>query len=150
MIERLDHLNIVVADMATMIRFYRDVVGLRLTRQATIRGAWISAVTGLDNVEADVAFLEPPEGPSIELLRYRAPAGKPTEAAPANVGGIRHLAFRVRDIEGQVAAMQARGVTFFSAVADVPTAQVDYAQVRKRLVYCRDPEGNLVELCEYT
>jgi catechol 2,3-dioxygenase-like lactoylglutathione lyase family enzyme len=32
----------------------------------------------------------------------------------------------------------------------VPSSQVTYANnVRKRLVYFRDPEGNLLELCEY-
>jgi hypothetical protein len=31
----------------------------------------------------------------------------------------------------------------------VPTAQVAFAGAQKRLVYFRDPEGNLLELCEY-
>jgi catechol 2,3-dioxygenase-like lactoylglutathione lyase family enzyme len=149
MIEQLDHVNIVVADMAAMIAFYRDVFGLRLTKQATIRGEWISAVTGLDNVVADVAFLELPTGPSIELLHYQSPASTMAGPTPPNAGGIRHLAFRVTDIDRLVEAMEARGVKFFSPVAQVPAAQVDYAQVRKRLIYCRDPEGNLLELCEY-
>jgi glyoxylase I family protein len=149
MIERLDHVNIVVADMSAMIGFYRDVLGLRLTKQATIRGAWISAVTGLADVVAEVAFLEPPDGPSLELLHYQSPASAATGPTPPHAGGLRHLAFRVTDIDRLVAAMKARGVEFFSPVAQVPAAQVDYAQVRKRLVYCRDPEGNLLELCEY-
>jgi hypothetical protein len=35
-------------------------------------------------------------------------------------------------------------------VQSVPDSQVTYAGgVRKRLVYFRDPEGNLLELCEY-
>ncbi len=73
MIQRIDHVNIVVAEMETMIAFYRDALGFRLTRQATIHGPWIDAVTGLHGVEADVAFLELPEGPGIELLDYRSP-----------------------------------------------------------------------------
>ncbi len=37
-----------------------------------------------------------------------------------------------------------------SAVHRVPTSQVTYAGgAQKRLVYFRDPEGNLLELCEY-
>lgn len=150
MIERLDHVNLVVADMEAMIDFYRDVLQLRLTRRATISGAWISAITGLDNVVADVAFLEPESGPSIELLRYRSPAGAATGILPPNALGLRHLALRVTDIDGLVESMQARGVQFFSPVALVPNTQVDYAEVRKRLAYCRDPEGNLLELCEYS
>lgn len=150
MIERMDHVNIVVADLPAMIAFYRDGLGLRLTKQATISGAWISAVTGLADVVADVAFLEPASGPGIELLRYQTPPGAATAPTLPNAIGIRHLALRVNDIDRLVETMQAKGVKFFSPVASVPATQVDYAQVRKRLVYCRDPEGNLLELCEFS
>jgi catechol 2,3-dioxygenase-like lactoylglutathione lyase family enzyme len=150
MIERIDHLNIVVADMPAMIHFYCDVLGLRLTRQVTISGKWIDDVTGLPHVEADVAFLEPPSGPSIELLHYRTPRGRrPGGSGDPNVLGFRHIAFRVQDLDGLVAAAKAAGVRFVSDIQQVPAAQVDYADQRKRLLYCRDPEGNLLELCEY-
>jgi catechol 2,3-dioxygenase-like lactoylglutathione lyase family enzyme len=150
MIERLDHVNIVVADMEAMIRFYRDLLGLQLAKQATISGPWISAVTGLAEVTADVAFLQPPGGSGIELIRYRTPAGADAAGGAPNATGIRHIALRVRDIDQLVRAMAAGGVAFFSPVQDVPGTQVDYAQEHKRLVYCRDPEGNLLEFCEFS
>jgi hypothetical protein len=40
-------------------------------------------------------------------------------------------------------------VEFFSDIQDVPAAQVDYANLRKRILYCRDPEGSLLELCAF-
>ena len=73
MIECIDHVNLVVGDMQSMLAFYRDLLGLRLTKQATIRGPWIEAVTGLAQAEADVVFLEAPAGPRIELIRYQTP-----------------------------------------------------------------------------
>ena len=45
--------------------------------------------------------------------------------------------------------MEAAGIKMLSQVQQVPAAQVDYADRRKRLVYCRDPEGNLLELCDF-
>ena len=149
-LERIDHVNLVVDDVETMIRFYRDVLGLRLTKQATIRGKWIDAVTGLADVVADVAFLEISHGPGIELLRYRTPQGpRPAGLGHPNAKGLRHLAFRVRDIDRLAAAIEAAGFPLVSEVQQVPAEQVDYADVRKRLVYCHDPEGNLLELCAY-
>ncbi len=150
MIARIDHVNLVVADMPTMIRFYRDVLGLRLTKQATIAGQWIDTVTGLAHVEADVAFLEPASGPAIELIRYITPGGtRPGGLGDPNTQGLRHLAFRVLNLDELVATMRAAGVPFTSEIQRVPATQVDYADVRKRLLYFRDPEGNLLELCEY-
>ena len=150
MIQGIDHVNLVVGDMAAMICFYRDILGLRVTKQATIRGRWIEAVTGLADVEADVAFLESPSGPAIELLHYRTPGGRrPAGLGLSNTPGFRHIAFRVQDIDAVAAALRASGVELFGEVQQVPAAQVDYADVQKRLVYFRDPEGNLLELCCY-
>ena len=150
MIHRIDHVNLVVGDLEKMAGFYERGLGLRVTKRATIRGAWIDAVTGLTDVVADVAFLEATAGPGIELLQYRTPPGTcPAELGIPNTRGLRHIALRVTDIDQLVAAMKAAGAEFFSDVQQVPAAQVDYADQRKRLVYCRDPEGNLLELCSF-
>jgi methylmalonyl-CoA/ethylmalonyl-CoA epimerase len=91
------------------------------------------------------------EGPRIELARYITPKGdKPLGIERPNAIGLRHLAFRVRDIETIVQRLKEAGVRVFSDVQQVPDAQVKYAGgARKYLVYFQDPEGNLLELCEY-
>jgi catechol 2,3-dioxygenase-like lactoylglutathione lyase family enzyme len=150
MIHSIDHVNLVVADLEAMIAFYRDVLGLRLAKRATIHGGWIDAVTNLAGVRADVAFLEVPEGPPIEMICYRSPPSRrPPGLGEPQAQGLRHVAFRVADLDALAAAIRAAGVPLLSPVQQVPDDQVEYAQVRKRLVYCRDPEGNLLELCAY-
>jgi catechol 2,3-dioxygenase-like lactoylglutathione lyase family enzyme len=150
MIERLDHVNLVVADIERVIAFYRDVLGLELTKRATIRGDWIEAVTGLEDVEADVAFLEAGPGAGIELIHYRRPEGtRPEALAVPNTQGIRHLALRVRNIDAYAVQIEAAGAKLLSPVQLVPADQVDYAAARKRIAYLLDPEGNLVELCSF-
>ena len=151
MLESIDHVNLVVNDLEGMAEFYSALLGLTPTKRATISGPWIAAVVGLADVEADVIYLDLPSGPRVELLRYnRPPAARPEGLGRSNTPGLRHLAFRVRDIDGIVARLARRGVQFFSAVHRVPDSQVTYAGgVRKHLVYFNDPEGNLLELCEY-
>jgi len=150
MIQRIDHVNLVVSDMQKMVAFYRDVLGMRLTKQAVISGPWIEAATGLSPVEAEVAFLETSSGPGIELIHYRTPAGsRPNDLGRPNVQGLRHIAFRVTDLDRLVAAIEAAGIKMLSAVQQVSAVQVDYADQRKRLVYCHDPEDNLLELCDF-
>jgi len=151
MIEALDHVNIVVKDLEGMIRFYRDALGFKLSKRVVISGEWIEGVVGLKAVEADVVYLEMQEGPRIELIHYRSPIGKKQESlGEPNTFGIRHIAFRVSEIDDLVAQLKKEGVPFFSQVLQVPDTQVKYAGgMRKRLVYFQDPEGNLLELCEY-
>jgi catechol 2,3-dioxygenase-like lactoylglutathione lyase family enzyme len=148
---QIDHVNLVVEDLEKMIAFYRDALGLSLTRRVTISGQWIGAVVGLGDVNAEVVYLDFPQGPRIELIRYNAPiTGRPAGVDKPNAPGLRHMAFKVDDINTLVARLQQAGVRFFSDVQSVPQSQVTYAGgVRKRLVYFQDPEGNLLELCEY-
>jgi catechol 2,3-dioxygenase-like lactoylglutathione lyase family enzyme len=151
MIEAIDHVNLVVRDLERMTAFYRDVLSLRVTKEVSISGAWIDEVVGLNGVAADVVYLDLPAGPRIELIYYRAPVGvEPGIENQPNVFGLRHMAFRVSSIDSLTEKLQAAGVVFQSEVNSVPDSQVQYSGgVRKRLVYFRDPEGNLLELCEY-
>jgi catechol 2,3-dioxygenase-like lactoylglutathione lyase family enzyme len=151
MLARIDHVNIVVAELEPMVEFYSAVLGLTETKRVTITGDWVAAVVGLEHVNADVVYLELPTGPRIELIRYNTPnLDRPPNIDKPHAPGLRHLAFTVDDIDAFVSRLRDRGVRFFSDVQAVPTTQVTYANdVRKRLVYFQDPEGNLLELCEY-
>jgi catechol 2,3-dioxygenase-like lactoylglutathione lyase family enzyme len=150
MIERIDHTSVVVRDLAAMTSFYEDVLGLRLAKRVTIRGDWIEAVTGLEKAEADVVYLEADSGAGLELMCYRTPQGShPAGLGEPNAMGIRHIAFRVDDLDAMVARLKTAGVEFLSDVQKVPATQVDFAGRQKRIVYCRDREGNLLELCDF-
>jgi catechol 2,3-dioxygenase-like lactoylglutathione lyase family enzyme len=151
MLNSIDHINLVVRDLPKMIHFYESLLGLKLTRHVTINGEWIERVVGLKDVVAEVVYLDFSSGPRIELICYRHPAGeRPAGVGEANAQGIGHIAFRVGNIDEIVQRLTDAGVSFLSEVQNVPDAQVTYSGgVRKRLVYFRDPEGNLLELCEY-
>ena len=151
MLERIDHINLVVRDMETMTQFYTRVLGLTVTKRADISGPWVSRVVGLDDVEARVVYLDPPHGPRLELIQYVRPVGEQPEGlAAANTRGFRHLAFHVNHMDDTVVGLRQAGIKLLSDIQHVPESQVTYADgVRKRLVYFHDPEGNLLELCEY-
>lgn len=147
----IDHINIVVSDLARSVRFYTDVLGFRKTHDVTMEGDWIERIIGLKGVKGLVAFVEPPGGgPRIELLQYVTPAGRAlAENSRANTLGLRHLAFRVDDIAAMAAKLRAAGVTFFSEPVSVPQGVVKFAAGDKSLCYFLDPDGTILELCEY-
>ena len=149
-IEYIDHVNLVVEDFLGMTAFYRDTLGLRQTRDATIAGDWIDAVTGLKGVEADVVYLETGSGMRLELICYRSPKGRrPRELGKPNTRGLRHFAFRVTDLDTVVATLRKAGVELLSDIKKVPTTQVAHGGRQKRIIYSHDPEGNLLEWCDY-
>jgi glyoxylase I family protein len=151
MIRGVDHINVVVADLARSVKFYTEVLGFRKTADVTMTGEWIERIIGLKGVLGEVAFVEPPGGGvRIELLQYRTPAGvaRP-ENSRANTLGVRHVAFRVDDIAAMAAKLRAAGVTLFSDPVKVPPGVAKFAAGEKSLCYFLDPDGVILELCEY-
>lgn len=150
-VDSIDHVNLVVRDLEAMLQFYTQVLGLQVTKRVRIQGPWVEEISGLTGASAEVVYLGVEHSPCLELIRYDHPKTfRPSGLEMPNTPGIRHLAFRVTDIHRIVAAIQAAGVTLSSKVQQVPETQAKYpGGTRKHLVYFQDPEGNLLELCEY-
>jgi catechol 2,3-dioxygenase-like lactoylglutathione lyase family enzyme len=140
-IQRMDHVGIVVEDLADAVAFFA-ALGLELQGETSVEGDWVDRVVGLEGVRAQIAMLQTPDGHGrIELAKFHSP---PTDGgyqrAPANAGGIRHVAFLVEDIDAVLARLQARGAEL---VGELGRYQDIY-----RLCYVRGPEGIIVELAE--
>jgi glyoxylase I family protein len=151
MIRAIDHLNIVVTDLARSLAFYTNVLGFTKTREAYLEGEWIDRIVGLKGVRARAAFIVAPAGePRIELLEYRAPAGgSSAQNSRANTIGLRHIALRVDDMKVMVERLRAAGATVFSEPVRVPAGVVQHDAGEKTLVYFLDPDGVILELAEY-
>ena len=146
---RVNHVNIVVSDMERSLAFYVGLLGMRVTFEVDLEGAWIETVTGLPGVSARCVFCQPPEGGArFEMLEYRSPPGAaPPENASPNTTGLRHVAFEVDDLDAWHARLRESGVAFVSAPVTVPFGVA--GAIRKRLCYLRDPDGVLVEIADY-
>ena len=140
-IQRMEHIGIVVDDLAAATAFFVEV-GLTLQGQWSVEGDWADRVVGLEGIRVDAAMLETPDGHGrLELARFHAPSGPDGDLhAPANAPGLRHLAFAVDDIDAVVAGLRARDVEL---VGEVENYEDIY-----RLCYVRGPEGIIVELAE--
>jgi catechol 2,3-dioxygenase-like lactoylglutathione lyase family enzyme len=140
-IQRMDHVGIVVDDLAAATAFFVEL-GLKLQGEGPVEGDWVDRVVGLEGVRAEIAMLETPDGHGrLELTKFHAPSGRGGDRhAPANTPGIRHVTFAVDDIDAVVAGLRARGAEL---VGEVERYEDIY-----RLCYVRGPEGIIVELAE--
>lgn len=140
-IERMDHVGIVVEDLADALAFFATL-GLELQGEAPVEGDWVDRVVGLDGVRAQIAMLQTPDGHGrLELTKFHAPSiDGGHQRAPANAWGIRHVAFVVDDIDDVLARLRARGAEL--------VGELERYQDRYRLCYVRGPEGIIVELAE--
>ena len=137
----MDHVGVVVDDLAAATAFFVEL-GLKLQGEGSVEGGWVDRVVGLEGVRAEIAMVETPDGRGrLELTKFHAPSGQGGDRrAPANVPGIRHVAFAVDDIDAVVARVRAHGAEL---VGEVERYKDIY-----RLCYIRGPEGIIVELAE--
>jgi catechol 2,3-dioxygenase-like lactoylglutathione lyase family enzyme len=140
-IRRMDHVGIVVEDLAAATAFFVEL-GLELHGEGQVGGGWVDRVIGLEGVRAEIAMMETPDGHGrLELSKFHAPPGPGgNRHAPANAPGIRHVSFAVDDIDAVLAGLRARGAEL---VGEVERYEDSY-----RLCYVRGPEGIIVELAE--
>ena len=140
-VHRMDHVGVVVTDLAAAIEFFVEL-GLELQGQMTVEGRLVDRIVGLEGVSNDVAFVKTPDGHgSLELIQFHSPPAEEGDPrAPANTPGLRHLTFAVDDIQAAVSRLQARGAEL---VGEVVNYEDSYW-----LCYIRGPEGIIVELAE--
>ena len=152
MISAIDHVNIVVSDLAVSLEFYTKILGFRETRRASLKGKWIDEIVGLKDVEGEVAYVVAPAGePRLELLHYKQPSGEALALnAQANTIGLRHIALRTDDIEAVISRLRDAGVKVFSDAVTVPQGVVEHDAGDKKLCYFLDPDGVILELAQYT
>jgi catechol 2,3-dioxygenase-like lactoylglutathione lyase family enzyme len=141
-IKRLDHVSVVVDDLAAAIAFFSEL-GLELEGEAAVAGEWVDRVNGLEGVQVDVVMMRTPDGHGrLELTKFRNPRLVQIEPAiaPPNTLGLRSVMFAIEGLDDTVARMRARGAEL---VGDVAQYENLY-----RLCYMRGPGGIIVALAE--
>jgi catechol 2,3-dioxygenase-like lactoylglutathione lyase family enzyme len=138
---RMDHIGIVVDDLEAATGFFAEL-GLVPAGRGSVEGPRVDRIVGLENVRADIAMLQTPDGNGrIELAKFHSPPGKgDRREEPANAPGIRHVTFAVEEIDAVVDRLRARGAEL---VGELERYEDSY-----RLCYVRGPEGIIVELAE--
>jgi catechol 2,3-dioxygenase-like lactoylglutathione lyase family enzyme len=141
-LQRMDNVLIVVEDLEAAKTFFAEI-GMELNGETTVEGPWADGVLGLENVRADIAMMQTPDGHGrVELSRFHRPAAVRAEPedAPPNALGMRRIMFAVDDIDDVVSRLRGHG-------AEVVGEVMQYEDIY-RLCFVRGPEGILVGLAE--
>src|SRR5512138_2162324 len=141
-IKRLDHVSVVVDDLAAAIAFF-TALGMTVEGEAPVQGPWVDRVNALENVQVDIVMMRTPDGHGgLELTKFRNPQLAKIEPAiaPPNTLGLRSVMFAVESVDESLARLRAQGAELIGEV-------VQYENVY-RLCYMRGPAGIIVALAE--
>jgi lactoylglutathione lyase len=139
------HTNLTARDWRNLVRFYCEVFGcVPKPPERDLSGAWLDKLTALSSAHLRGMHLLLPgcgaDGPTLEIFGYSEmlAGAKPVVNEP----GFGHIAFLVEDVEAALQQVLASGG---SAVGEVTGTNVPGVGIL-RVVYARDPEGNIIEL----
>lgn len=124
-LQKIHHVAIIASDYEAAKEFYVDKLGLPLVREVyrQQRGDYILTLQM--------------EGCEIELFIMPHP---PERVTNPEARGLRHLAFRVEDVEAAVAELNGKGIETEPIRMDPYT--------NRRMTFFRDPDGLPLELHE--
>lgn len=151
---RFGHVNLVARDWRSLAAFYRRVFGCEpVPPERDYAGPELAAGTALPGAHLQGIHLRLPgyealgaDGPTLEIYTYAEPpppggadAGDPP---PVHRPGFGHIAFQVDDVAAARRVLLSAGGT---AIGEIVTSTTTTGG-RVTWCYCRDPEGNAVEL----
>ena len=141
-IKRLDHVSVVVEDLAAAVAFF---TALCMTKEgeAAVEGPWVDRVNGLEGVSVDIVMMRTPDGHGrLELTKFRNPKLVEVEpaVAPPNAPGLRSVMFTVESVDDTVARLRPHGAELIGEVAQY--------EDKYKLCYMRGPAGIIVALAE--
>ncbi len=146
---RYAHVNIVARDWKALAEFYKQVFDCHEVPPARDHhGPWVERLTGVPGARVRGIHLRVPgwgeEGPTIEIFQYDPPG--PAGEKQIHRQGLAHLAFVVPDLERSRQQILSLGG---GQLGTVETIQIpDWGTLT--LVYMTDPEGNIVELQQWS
>lgn len=141
---RLLHISLTARDAPLLAAFYSNVFGFSERRAPTVMsGPRVSRGNGLpgSNILSIWLNMADPTGPFLEILQYTLSVEAPRPAV--NAPGFGHLAFAVDGLDERLARLIQAGGSMQGKITDFGTPDRP-----SRIVYCRDPEGNILELEE--
>jgi catechol 2,3-dioxygenase-like lactoylglutathione lyase family enzyme len=134
------HAGIVISDLEKGLHFYKDLLGLKIVKEADETGKFIDALQGLKDVTVRTIKMLCDDGNMIELLYFKSHLEKPKCKNFYEIGAS-HVAFTVKNLDDEYHRLKNAGVKFNCPPKISPDG---YAKV----TFCKDSDGTLIELVE--
>lgn len=141
----VDHTAIVVGNTEASLKFYRDVLGFKVSGESENYGPEQEHLNSVFGARLRITSLRASSGPGIELLEYLAPTNGRSMPEDEHANDLMHheTCLVTEDIEAASRWLhEARSPFISSAIVPFPKAEAGFHLA----LLVRDPDGHPVEL----
>jgi catechol 2,3-dioxygenase-like lactoylglutathione lyase family enzyme len=143
----IDHTAIVISDTEASLRFYRDVLGMRVAGESENYGIEQERLNNVFGARLRITALRAASGPGVEFLEYLTPSNGRSYPADARPNDLVHWQTRFLGTSADNAAQSLRkfrSVFISSGAVALPDARTGF----RKSVIVRDPDGHAVQIAE--
>lgn len=139
MIKNFRHACVQVKDLKRSLRFYRDILGLRVSKVLTLEGRYPEKLFNIKGIKLEYVKMRDPaqskkSPPVFELHCWLRPKIK-------KLSGYNHISFTVKNAEEAYKKLKQNGVKVISKPAKAPDSGC-------RVFFARDPDGHFIEFVQ--
>ncbi len=141
----IDHTAIVVSDTDASLKFYRDLLGLRIAGESENYGTEQEHLNNVFGARLRITALRAPTGPGIELLEYLSPRDGHPFPLDERTNDLVHrgTTLMAQDVDAAAFQLNATKVKFVSSgVVANHMKSLDFS----RAFLVRDPDGHAIEI----
>ena len=143
----IDHTAIVSGNTDVSLRFYRDILGMKIAGESENHGTEQEHLNNIFGARLRITTLRADRGPGIELLEYLTPGDGRAVPADQRANDLAHWQTRlvVRDTNAMYKSLRAGRFAFVSSgVIMLPESEMEFT----RSFLVRDPDGHVMQLIE--
>ena len=139
-VRSFSHTGITVSDFNRAVKFYWEVFGCPLVGVADSDLERVKGFFGVpgDTPRCKIGWIRCPGGAVLEIFHFEPQ--QPPIPVPWNRVGFTHISFNVRNVHKWHDYLQRKGVECISKPEQSPRGQW--------LFFCKDPDGNLIEIMD--
>jgi len=136
MLKEMHHTGLSVTDMDKSVELYRDVLGMEVEWDLTIKDIpAFGTIIGLPGVEERIVMMRL-NNCRIELFQFFNPKGKKIERRQCDIGYM-HVAFVVDELDDICRKLEELGIEFYSEAENLGTYTV---------IFFKGYDGETIEL----
>jgi len=139
----IDHTAIVISDTDASLRFYRDVLGLKVVGESENYGPEQERLNNVFGARLRITSLRAASGPGVEFLEYLAPGDGRPYPSGEKANDLIHWQTKFLGTSAAEAEMELRKAR--SVFVSTGVVQPSFAQ---KSIVVRDPDGHAIQVTE--